>query len=144
MVLKKTNGALPMMYRAPSNLSPNSTALTCKLLALDQHCALGLCTFEGGGGDVMVHPLTLHVLPKPHLPLWQLGLFPNLSDQPPTPLGHWPTSHSLSLSHRLSYVPITFLYLIFLIPPVYISVSGLQPWLQLHIPNFQTLSLTAV
>ena len=48
MVLKKTNGAPSMMYRAPSNLSLNSTAPTCKLLTLSQHCALGCCTFEGG------------------------------------------------------------------------------------------------
>ena len=51
----------------------------------------------------MVHPLTLHVLPKPHLPLQWLGPFLNLSDQPPTPLGHWPISHSLSQTLVCSY-----------------------------------------
>ena len=48
MVLKKTNGAPSMMYRAPNNLSPNSTAPTHKLLTLNQHHASGRCTFEGG------------------------------------------------------------------------------------------------
>ena len=44
----------------------------------------------------MVHPLALHDLPKPHLHLQQLNLSPKLLDWPPTPLGHQPTSHSLS------------------------------------------------
>ena len=48
MGLKKTNGTPFAMYRAPSNSSPNSTAPTCKLLALSQYHASGHCTFEGG------------------------------------------------------------------------------------------------
>ena len=48
MVLKKTNGALSVMCRAPSNSSPNSTAPTHRLLIFSQHRALGCCTFEGG------------------------------------------------------------------------------------------------
>ena len=52
---------------------------------------------------VMVCPLTLHVLLKPRLHLWQLSPFPNLSDQPLTHLGHQPTSHSLSQTLVCSY-----------------------------------------
>ena len=59
--------------RALSNSSPNSTAPTCKLLALSQHCALGRCTFEGGVMSWFV-PL------KPHLHLRQLDPSPTLSD----------------------------------------------------------------
>ena len=76
-----------------------------------------VCGLTGGGGSlwfgladrltcvsdnwvhlagVIVHPLTLHDLPKLRHHLQQLGLFPNLSDQPPTHLGRQPTSHSLS------------------------------------------------
>ena len=46
--------------------------------------------------DVMVRPLVLHDLLKPHLHLQQLNLFPTLSDWPPTQLGHQPPTHSLS------------------------------------------------
>ena len=52
---------------------------------------------------VMVHPLTLHVPPKPCLHLQQLVLFLNLSDQPLTHLGLWPMSHSLSWTLVCSY-----------------------------------------
>ena len=45
---------------------------------------------------VMVCPLVLHDLPKPHLHLQQLDPFPMLLDWPPTQPGHQPTSHSLS------------------------------------------------
>ena len=51
----------------------------------------------------MVHPPTLHVLPKPHPLLQWLGAFPNLLDWPPTPLGCQPTSHPLSQTLICSY-----------------------------------------
>ena len=53
-------------------------------------------------------------------------------------------SFSLTDSHMTLYVPNTFLYLILSIPPVYTLISNLLPWLWLRIPNFRTLSLTAV
>ena len=51
----------------------------------------------------MVCSLTLHAFLKPCLHLRWLGLFLNLSDQPPTHLGYQPTSHSLSQTLICSY-----------------------------------------
>ena len=45
---------------------------------------------------VMVCLFTLHILSKSHLYFWRLNLFLNLSDWPPTHLGHRPISSSLS------------------------------------------------
>ena len=45
---------------------------------------------------VMVCPLVLHVPLTPRLRLQHLDPFPMLSDRPPTQLGHWSASHSLT------------------------------------------------
>ena len=78
--------------------------------------------------SVMVRPLVLHVLPKPSLHVWWLDPFLTLSDWPPTQLGHWPASRSLSRTL------ICFYYLSLLDP--------LDPP-HLHF-NPQPLSLTSV
>ena len=57
------------------------------------------------GGDVMVRPPVLHIPPKPSLHLQQLNPFPTLLDWPPTQLGHWSASHSLSRTLVCFYYP---------------------------------------
>ena len=47
-------------------------------------------------GTVMVCPPILHTPPRPRSRLRWSDPFLTLSDRPPTPLGRWPTSHSLS------------------------------------------------
>ena len=140
MVLKKTSGALPETYRAPSNLSLNSTTLTCKHLALNQpHCASGRCTFGGGVMSWFI-PLTPHVLPKPHLYPRRLSPFLNLLDQPPTHLGHLPTSYSLSwtlVCFLFSSLPDT------LDPPCLHFNPRPSILTSVTCPRFQTPSLTS-
>ena len=118
-----TNGTPSVMYRAPSNSLPNSTAPTCKLLTLSQHRASGHCTFEG---EVMswfapLFPMSFHSLTSTsngstHFQRFQIGLRPN-----------WVIGLLLILSHALSYVSVIFLYLILLILLVYISIPNLRP-----------------
>ena len=139
MVLKKMNGTLLKIYRAPSNSSPKSTKLTRECLILDQsHCASGHCTFEGGlmswfDPDSPCPPKALSInVSEP------FKLFPNILDWP---LGHWPTSYSISQTLVCPYT---------LSLPDTLDSPCLHFYLQpltltwLHIPNFQTPSLTAI
>ena len=68
-----------------------------------------------------------------HLQCFQISLRPN-----------WVIGLLLILSHRLLYVSIFLLYLILSILLVYISIPDLRPWLWSRIPDFWTLSLTAI
>ena len=54
---------------------------------------------------VMVCPPVLHVPPNPCFCLRQLNPFLTLSDRPPTPLGCWSASHSLSRTLVCFYYP---------------------------------------
>ena len=87
-----------------------------------------------GKGHVMVCPLTLHVFLKPSLDPQHCGPSLNLSDWRPTYLGCQPTSYSLS------WTLISFLFSPFTwyswSPPVYVLISNLWSWLQLHVPSF--------
>ena len=124
MVLKKkTNGAMSAMYRAPSHLLLNSTAPTCKLLALSQHHASGCCTFEGGvmswfapRSSMSLQTLASASDGSTHFRHFQINLRP-----------HWVIGLLLILSHRLSYVSIILLYSILSILLVYILTPDLHP-----------------
>ena len=123
MVLKKTSGAPPKTYRDPSNLLPNSTALTHKHLPLNQpHCASGHCTFEGGVMSWFV----------PRLPM----SFQSLASTPDS-LTHLQTLSASDPPGSLAYVlfsftdpcmfPILFLYLILSIPLFTFRSPSLDP-----------------
>ena len=86
----------PMPPTSPCHL-PSACAVCLHAHAARLHAhAACLCTHA-----VMDHYPTLHVLPKPSLHLQQLSPFPNLLDQPPSHLGHQPTSHSLSYDSHM-------------------------------------------